>query len=81
MHDDIAKGAGAVAKFIGYYVIWCAVLLTLGRVTLLLVTLGRYPRGSAVERDANRISLVGVLVLLVAWSLIAIYNNTVKYHA
>ena len=81
MQEDIAKSALAVVKFLVHWVVWSFVLFNLGRAALLLVTLGRFPRGLDVERHANQISLAGVFVLFSAWSLIAIYNNTVGAHA
>jgi hypothetical protein len=51
------------------------VLFNLGRAFLLLVTLGKYPRGIKLEKDVNLISGVGVGVLLAVWTSIAIYNN------
>jgi hypothetical protein len=46
-----------------------------GRFVLLLITLGRYPRYHDVEKDVNKISLVGVAVVFLAWVAIALYNN------
>jgi len=76
MQDEIANSVVAVVKFVAYYIIWSFVLFNLGRMSLLLVTLGKYPRGLDAQRHANQISLVGTLVLVLAWSAIAIYNNT-----
>jgi len=76
MQDEIANSVVAVVKFVAYYIIWSFVLFNLGRMSLLLVTLGQYPRGLDAQRHANQISLVGTLVLVLAWSAIAIHNNT-----
>jgi hypothetical protein len=81
MQDEIANSVVAVVKFVAYYIIWSFVLFNLGRMSLLLVTLGQYPRGLDAQRHANQISLVGTLVLVLAWSAIAIYNNTLGVHA
>jgi len=81
MQEEITNGFVAVVKFIAYYIIWSVVLFNLGRASLLLVTLGRYPRGLDAQRNVNQISLVGILVLILAWSLVAIYNNTLGVHA
>ena len=81
MQEEITNGIVAVVKFIAYYIIWSFVLFNLGRASLLLVTLGRYPRGFDVERNVNQISLVGVLVFVLAWSVVAIHNNTLGVHA
>jgi hypothetical protein len=81
MQEEIANGVVAVVKFIAYYVIWSFVLFNLGRASLLVVTLGRYPRGLDAQRHINQVSLVGVLVLVMAWSAVAVYNNTLGVHA
>ena len=81
MQEEIANGIVAVIKFIAYHIIWSFVLFNLGRVSLLLVTLGQYPRGLNAQRYVNQISLVGILVLVLAWSVVAIYNNTHGVHA
>jgi len=81
MQEEITNGVVAVVKFIAYYVIWSFVLFNLGRASLLVVTLGQYPRGLDAQRHVNQISLVGVLVLLMAWSAVAVYNNTLGVHA
>ena len=81
MQDEITNGAVAVVKFIAYYIIWSFVLFNLGRMSPLVVTLGQYPRSLDAQRHVNQISLVGILVLVLAWSAIAIYNNTPSVHA
>ncbi|OOG60535.1 hypothetical protein B0E47_02865 [Rhodanobacter sp. B05] len=81
MQDEIKNSVVAVVKFTAYYIIWSFVLFNLGRVSLLLVTLGQYPRGLDAQRNVSKISLVGILVLVLAWSLVAIYNNTLGVHA
>jgi hypothetical protein len=81
MQDEITNSAVAVVKCIAYYIIWSFVLFNLGRMSLLVVTLGKYPRGLDAQRHVNQISLVGILVLVLAWSAIAIYNNTLGIHA
>ena len=81
MQEEITNGVVAVVKFIAYYIIWSFVLFNLGRVSLLLVTLGQYPRGLDAQRNINKISLVGIFVLVLAWSAVAIYNNTLGVHA
>jgi len=75
MKDLIANGVAAIVKFVFVWLIWSFVLLNLGRITLLLCTLGRYPRGRTTERDTNRIAFTGLVVLIFLWSGIAIYNN------
>ena len=81
MQEEITNGVVAAVKFVAYYIIWSFVLFNLGRMSLLLVTLGQYPRGLDVQRHVNQISLLGILVLALAWSAVAIYNNTLGVHA
>ena len=81
MQEEITNGVVAVVKFIAYYIIWSFVLFNRGRASLLVVTLGQYPRGLDAQRHVNQISLVGVLVLVLAWSAVAVYNNTLGAHA
>ena len=81
MQEEITNAVVAAVKLIAYYIIWSFVLFNLGRVSLLLVTLGQYPRGLDAQRHVNQISLVGILVLILAWSAVAIYNNTLGVHA
>ncbi len=73
--ETIFEFVVGVLKFILWYILWCIVLFNLGRAFLLLVTLGKYPRGIKLEKDVNLISGVGVGVLFAVWSSIAIYNN------
>jgi len=80
MHDEVAKGFVAITRFIAHQIIWSLVLFNIGRASMLLVTLGQYPHGIDCRRHADRISLVGLLVLVVAWSSIAVYNHTVGIH-
>ena len=81
MQEEITNGVIAVVKFIAYYVIWSFALFNLGRASLLVVTLGKYPRGLDSQRHVNQISLVGILILVMAWSAVAVYNNTLGVHA
>lgn len=81
MQEEITNGVVAVVKFVAYYIIWSFVLFNLGRGSLFLVTFGQYPRGLDAQRHVNQISLVGILVLVLAWSAVAIYNNTLDAHA
>ncbi|RAN82530.1 hypothetical protein B5P43_00025 [Bacillus sp. SRB_336] len=81
MQEEITNGVVAVVKFIAYYIIWSFVLFNLGRASLLVITLGQYPRGLDAQGHVNQISLVGVLILVLAWSAVAVYNNTLGVHA
>jgi len=75
MQDAITSTIGSVLKFLFSWLLWSLVLFNLGRVTLLIFTLGRYPRGPALKQHANRISSLGALVVVVLWASIAVHNN------
>jgi hypothetical protein len=77
--DSIVEGIVEFIKFVLWYILWGLLLFNLGRIFLLLVTLGNYPRGDNLEKDSNLISGVGMGVLLAIWSTIAIYNNWGPY--
>lgn len=55
--------------------VWEFALFQLGRLTLLILTLGRYPRRDVVERHSDRIAGVGALVVVCAWGLVVLYNH------
>lgn len=77
MQEEIAHGAGSVIKFILFHVLWEIILFTLGRATLLLCTLRRYPRGRWLELHNDRIGFVGVVVVVLAWASVALFNRTI----
>ena len=77
--DSILEAIIEFIKFVLGYIFWCLLLFNIGRIFLLLVTLGKYPRGDKLEKDVNLISGVGVGVLFAIWSSIAIYNNWEPY--
>ncbi len=77
--DSILEVIVEFIKFVLWYIFWCLVLFNIGRIFLLLVTLGNYPRREKLEKDVNLISGVGVGVLFAIWSTIAIYNNWGSY--
>ncbi|KRE88575.1 hypothetical protein ASG87_08310 [Frateuria sp. Soil773] len=47
-----------------FELVWHTVLFNVGRAALLLCTLGRYPRGAALECHEDRIAAFGLLVVL-----------------
>jgi len=73
--ETIVEFVVEVIKFIFWYIFWSVVLFNLGRIFLLIVTLGKYPHGEKLENDGNYISGVGSFVLFLTWSSIVIYNN------
>ena len=81
MKDEIIDGVVGITKFAVSVVLWNLVLFNLGRFVLLLATFGRYPRGTALTRHANRIALTGLMVIAMVWCGIALYNNFATDHA
>jgi hypothetical protein len=57
------------------YLLWERVLFHLGRVTLRLLTLGRWPGYRRAERRSDWISAAGLLPLLALWLVLAAWNN------
>ena len=77
--EEIAEGivrtiGGAIRWFL-WEIIFHIVLFNVGRVALLIVTFGRYPRGQSLEKDVNKIIWAGVIVVFLVWASIAIFNN------
>jgi len=67
-----------ILAMIGYVVwdiIFLIILFNIGRAFLLIVSLGKYPRGVYLEKHRDRIAGVGFSMIVLAWSSIAIYNN------
>lgn len=74
MKDGLLQAAAAVERFLFYSLLWQFVLFHLGRITLCVLGLGSYPRG--IERHhTDRIAMVGLLVLLCVWGVVALYNH------
>jgi hypothetical protein len=75
MLETIIEFVIEAIKYILLFIFWGILLFNLGRIFLLIVTIGKYPHGEKLESDANFISCMGVLVLFTVWSSIAVYNN------
>ena len=75
--EEIAEGAfKGILRFIRYILIEgiCEFLLFwMGRIFLLLITLGRYPRGTKAEEHEGYIVCVGIAVVITAVILISLY--------
>jgi hypothetical protein len=74
----VADLAGAVDHFVAAIVrdvVIDAFLFNVGRGALLVCTLGRYPRGRALERDAPWIAGAGFAVVVLTGVVLAVYNN------
>jgi len=81
LREHVATAVVSLIKFVICAFLWQRLLFDIGRITLLLFTFGRYPRGRDDSLHENRIAAVGVAVLLAVWSTIAIYNNVHPYAA
>ncbi|HEY0197112.1 MAG TPA: hypothetical protein VGC19_01060 [Rhodanobacter sp.] len=80
MKNLVTDALLATVRFVFETLLWSFVLFNFGRITLLLCTFGRYPRGQMLKRDETRIALTGLLVLACGWSCIALYNNLWLVH-
>ena len=65
----------AVLRWIAVEALWNAILFNLGRVALLIVTAGKFPRQRDLSRSADAISFVGVAMLFLLWLAVALVNN------
>ena len=77
MQEEIAHGVGSIIKFVLFHVLWEIILFNLGRVALLLCTLGRYPRGRLLELHDSRISFAGFVVVILALTSVGVFNRTI----
>ena len=73
--EGLFQGIIGILRWVVFELIIHIVLFNLGRVVLLLVTLGRYPRGKLTEKDEGIIALLGIFVIVAVWCAIALYNN------
>lgn len=75
MLEDAVKGLMSVIRFVLATILWSIALFELGRAVLLVATLGRFPRGPDVHRHEDTISWVGLIFLVLVWSVVVIYNR------
>ena len=78
----LADLAGAAVHFVATIVVDVVVdffLFNVGRGALLACTLGRYPRGRALERDAHGIAGAGFAVVVLTGVTLAVYNNVLAF--
>ncbi|HVC17947.1 MAG TPA: hypothetical protein VNE18_11685 [Rhodanobacter sp.] len=66
MHEVIAAVLRFFLESLLVDLVWGVLLFNIGLVLLRLLMPGRYPRGAAVERHGNRISLFGLLLVVTA---------------
>ncbi len=75
--EELAEGAlKTILRFIRFILIEavCEFLIYwIGRIFLLVVTLGNYPRGRQVKEHEGRIICTGVMLIILAITLISIY--------
>jgi hypothetical protein len=65
-------------RFVLVHLLIDVILFNLGRVALLIISVGRYPRGRQLAAHDRRISLCGILVVVLVWCGIALFNHFAK---
>jgi hypothetical protein len=76
--DDLADIIVEILKFIILMLIWGWIFYILGYAVLWVFTFGKYPKGLKSPQQANLVSGVGLLFLIVLWSGIVGYNHFVQ---
>ena len=71
----LGQSVFAVLRWLAVEALWNAILLNLGRVALLIVTAGKFPRRGDLSRSADAISFAGLAVLVLLWLAVALVNN------
>ena len=72
---SVARAIVTALRYLFVHFLYNVVLFNLGRVALLIVSLGRYPRGRNLSAHEGRISAFGVLVVVLVWCVIALFNH------
>lgn len=75
MQEDITRGVVSMVHWLLVVLVWEVILYGLGFGSLFAVSAGRWPRREWGERYDDRISATGLGVMVLAWILIALYNN------
>ena len=65
--EAIAEGLFSIVKWLVVQVLFEWVFYWTGRLTLLLLTLGQYPRGSRVGKSDDECMFVGLVVFIIAF--------------
>lgn len=73
--EIVTRGVTAALRFIIFAVFINFIFFNIGRVFLLIITCGKYPRGTQIESVSERIWLTGVSVAAIVWGVLALYNN------
>jgi hypothetical protein len=76
--QSIARVVAGAVRFVFVHLLVNLVLFNVGRAALLVVTLGRYPRGRALLAHEGRIAFCGILVVMLLWAAIAAFNHFSK---
>lgn len=75
---DFLDGLGGLVRLVRlvtWDLAWTGGLRQLGRGVLLLLSLGRFPRGPQLERHGHLVACAGLLTLVAAWGAIALWNQ------
>jgi hypothetical protein len=75
MQDEVARGVGSLLQWLLVVVVWQIVMYGLGYAALFVLSVGRWPSREWADRFDDRISVAGLCVVALAWTLIALYNN------
>jgi len=73
--EAILRPLFTVFMFVIWDILFLVVAFSLGRVFLLSVTFGRYPRAEHLDKHKERISVVGMFLIFGVWVALAVYNN------
>jgi len=72
---SVARCVVAVLRFVFAHLLVNVILFNLGRAALLIVSFGRYPRGRNLVAHESRIAACGILVVILVWCGIALFNH------
>lgn len=75
--EALLKGLGSVLRFFVQGFLIEILFFNLGRGTLLIITMARYPRTEHLDTKQNYISVFGFLVFVLAIFCIGLYNESV----
>ena len=73
--ENVLKGIWSVIRFFLWLVLFQFIIFNIGRVSLLIITLGKYPRFSHIQKDTDKIIYFGLLLVITAWATLVIYKN------
>ena len=68
----------AVIKFIFWHLLFSIILFNIGRIALLIITLGKYPRLSNIEKDRAKITFFGLFVILSPMIFLSDYSFLIE---